>query len=273
MVAIGADTPASEDAKIDERKRSMFGVKDIFTTINLMGGIVAMCLCIDGQPYYAGVAVLLGYLLGDTMDGYVARKLVTANQFGAEFDTISDHMSHVIAPAAIVYTVYKDQHLLPDAWMNQALAIGLAASLVIAVSVRHARNIVSPVEYKGVWAGLPRSVLGFWAIAYCNAWATPNVPGGFWIGVFLIPAMGIATLTYLPFPSHRIARMHTWYVRIVIVLWFTVMGGAIVFAPRYMFDILFIFMAGYALTSWRSLSGAELAEFKKTVDAVKARAD
>ncbi len=262
---------ASDRGKV-ERKKSMFGIKDLFTTINLLGGIVAMCLCIDGQPYYAGIAVLLGYLLGDTMDGYVARKLGTANQFGAEFDTISDHMSHVIAPAAIVYTVYKDVHLLPAAWMNQALAIALAASLVISVSVRHARNIVAPVEYKGVWAGLPRSVLGFWAIAYCNAAMTPHVPGGYWVGVVLIPAMGIATLTYLPFPSHRIARMHTWYVRIIIALWFIVMGGAIVFAPRYTFDVLFVFMAGYSLTSWRSLSGAELAEYRRTVDAAKARA-
>lgn len=249
----------------------MFGVKDLFTTINLLGGIVAVCLCVDGEPYAAGVAVLLGYLCGDTMDGWVARKLGTANAFGAEFDTISDHMSHVIAPSVIVYTVYKDQQLLAEPWMNQVLAIALAASLVISVSIRHARNIVAPVEYKGVWAGLPRSVLGFWAIAYCNASLTPDVPGGFWIGVFLIPAMGVATLTYLPFPSHRLARVHRWYVRVVMALWFIVLGASIVFAPRYVFDVLFVFMAGYSLTAWRSLSGKELEEFKRTVEAAKAR--
>jgi phosphatidylserine synthase len=254
------------------RRASMFGVKDLFTTINLMGGVIGVCLCIDGQPYYAGVAVLLGYLLGDTMDGWVARKLGTANEFGAEFDTISDHMSHVIAPSAIVYTVYKDQQLLPEPWMNQVLAMLLAGSLVFSVSVRHARNIVAPVEFKGVWAGLPRSVLGFWAIAYCNASLAPEVPGGYWIGVFLIPAMGIATLTYLPFPSHRMARMHAWYVRLIIAAWFITLGALIVFARRYVFDIVFLLMAGYSLTGWRALSGAELAQFKKTVEAAKSRA-
>ena len=91
----------------------MFGIKDIFTTINLLGGVVGICLCIDGRPYEAGLSVMLGYLLGDTLDGYVARKLNSANQFGAEFDTIADHTSHVIAPAAIVYTVYRDVGLLP----------------------------------------------------------------------------------------------------------------------------------------------------------------
>jgi phosphatidylserine synthase len=263
---------ASVQASNGGRKASMFGVKDLFTTINLMGGVVAICLCIDGQPYYAGVSVILGYLLGDTLDGYVARKLGTANEFGAEFDTISDHMAHVIAPSAIVYTVYKDVHLLPEPWMDQVLAILLSGSLVFAVSVRHARNIVSPIEYKGVWAGLPRTVLGFWAIGYCNASLAVDLPGGYWIGVALIPAMGIATLTHLPFPSHRIGRMHTWYVRIIMALWFTVMGASIVLAPRYVFDILFFFMTCYAFLSWRALSGAELADYKRVVAEAKARA-
>ena len=83
----------------------MFGIKDIFTTINLMGGVVAVCLCIEGHPYAAGISILIGYAAGDMVDGWVARKLNSANQFGAEYDTISDHMSHIVAPAAIVYTV------------------------------------------------------------------------------------------------------------------------------------------------------------------------
>ena len=108
----------------------MFGIKDIFTTINLLGGVVAICLCIDGEPFYAGISVMLGYLCGDTLDGYVARKLGTSNAFGAEYDTISDHLSHIVAPAAIVYTVYKDVDLLPKPW-DQVLAIGLAASIIV----------------------------------------------------------------------------------------------------------------------------------------------
>jgi CDP-diacylglycerol--serine O-phosphatidyltransferase len=147
----------------------MFGVKDLFTTINLMGGVVGVCLCIDGQPYYAGVAVLLGYLLGDTMDGWVARKLGTANQFGAEFDTISDHMSHVIAPSARVYTVYKDQHLLPEPWMNRV------AMLLTALSLRRVRRarIVAPVGQGRV--GRPTALrTRVLAIAYCSACSRPT---------------------------------------------------------------------------------------------------
>lgn len=246
----------------------MFGIKDIFTTINLLGGIVGICLCIDGQPYWAGVSVMIGYLCGDTLDGYVARKLGTQNAFGSEFDTIADHTSHVIAPAAIVYTVYKDVHLVPAPW-DQVMAIGLAASLIIAVSIRHARNIVAPVQYKGVWSGLPRSVLGFWAIAYVNANLAPYALGGWWLGVVLIPAMAIATLTYLPFPSHHITRNHYWYVYVVIIGAFAVNIAVWFIYPKFGFDVLFFFMAGYSLSAWMSLDPVERAKYREAVRQAK----
>ena len=93
-------------------------------------------------------------------------------------------------------------------WVLNSYNIVFAAFLIVSVSIRHARNIVAPVNVKGVWAGLPRSVLGFWAIAYCNATLAPHTPGGWWFGVVLIPLLSMLTLTYLPFPSHRIARKH-----------------------------------------------------------------
>jgi phosphatidylserine synthase len=247
----------------------MFGIKDLFTTINLMGGVVAMALCVDGKPWAAGVAVLLGYMCGDTLDGYVARKLGTQNAFGAEFDTIADHSSHVIAPAVIVYTVYRDAGLVPSPW-NQVLAIALSGSMVLAVSVRHARNIVAPVSFKGVWVGLPRTVLGFAAIGYCNAALAPHAPGGWWLGVFLIPLLGIATLTYWPFPSHHLARGHVWYVKALIALFFLCTAGALFVNRAYMFDVLFFWMAGYSMWAWLSLTPEERRAYRETVRAAKA---
>ena len=40
----------------------MFGIKDLFTTINLMGGVVAMAFCVDGKPFEAGLAIMIGAL-------------------------------------------------------------------------------------------------------------------------------------------------------------------------------------------------------------------
>lgn len=248
----------------------MFGVKDLLTTINLLGGVIAICLCVDGRPYDAGAAVMLGYLLGDTLDGYVARKLGTANAFGAEYDTIADHTAHVIAPAVIVYTVYRDAGLVPAPW-HQVLAGALAASLVVAVSIRHARNIVAPIEFKGVWAGLPRSVLGFLAIGYCNSSFAAKVPGGWWVGVVLMPAMAIATLTYLPFPSHRMARSHRWYVQALVLTFLGSTLCAVLFYRAILFDVVTFWMVGYSLTGWLSLTREELARYRRVVHEARAR--
>jgi phosphatidylserine synthase len=248
----------------------MFGIKDLFTTINLLGGVIAMCLCVDGRPYEAGLAVILGYFLGDALDGPIARKLGTANQFGAEYDTISDHTSHVIAPAVIVYTVYKDAGLVAAPW-DQVLAIGLAGSLIASVSIRHARNIVAPVEFKGVWAGLPRSVLGFIAIGYCNSKFAASVPGGWWLGVALMPAMAISTLTYFPFPSHRMGRGHHLHVKVVIVVYLASMAYALLLRRDLFFDVMTFWMIGYSLTSWLSMTREERARYRGVVEAARAR--
>ena len=249
--------------------RSMFGVKDLFTTINLLGGVIAICLCVDGRPYDAGVAVMLGYLLGDTLDGYIARKLGTANAVGAAYDTISDHTSHVIAPAVIVYTVYKDAGLLASPW-DLVLAIGLAASLIVSVSIRHSRNIIAPVNFKGVWAGLPRTVAGFLAIGYCNSSFAASVPGGWWVGVALMPAMAIATLTYIPFPNHRMGRRHYWYVRFLVGSFLGTTAYAALLHRAILFDVLTFWMVGYSLGAWLSLTRDERDRYRRVVDEARA---
>lgn len=255
------------------RPDRMFGIKDLFTTINAMGGVIAICLCIEGQPFWAGVAMLLGYLFGDTLDGYVARLLGTSNRFGAEYDTIADHLSHCIAPGAIVYTVYRGVDLGFPAWAQQALAIALGGSIMVTASIRHARNIVRPIEVKGVWAGLPRTVLGFLAVAYVNAELAPHLPGGYWFGVVLIPASCVVALTYLPFPSHRMARGHFGYVRFAILSAFATTIGIAIIYPQFVFDLLLFWMLGYSAASWLSLTAEERERYFATVRRALAEAE
>ena len=242
----------------------MFGLKDIFTTINVLGGVVAICLCIEGEPYWAGVSIMIGYAVGDTMDGWVARKLNSANEFGSEYDTIADHNAHIIAPAAVVYTVYRDVGLLPAPW-DQVLAMALAGSIIVAASVRHARNIVRPVSYKGIWAGLPRSVLGFLAIAYVNSTLAPHLLGGWWLGVGFIAFISFSTLTYWPFGNHHLARRMRGAAWFGITVTFGGTVAAAVLAPTFLFDVFLFFMVGYSLTSWMLLTRAELKEFRELV--------
>jgi len=234
-----------------------------------MGGVVAMCLCVDGKPFEAGLAVMIGYLCGDTLDGFLARKLKVQNAFGGEFDTIADHSSHVIAPSVIVYTVYKDVGIVPAPW-NKVLAMALAGSIVLAVAIRHARNIVKPVSFKGVWVGLPRTVLGFIALAYCNASLAPYAPGGWWLGVVLIPFISFTTLTYWPFPSHHLTRgLRPAAVTAALIALFSSIAIAVL-KREFFFDLLFFWMAGYAMSAWMSLNDEERKAYRETVAAARA---
>src|SRR5438552_5343206 len=86
-----------------------FGVKDLFTIVNLLGGIAGIYFVLEGQAQLAGFAAFAGYLFGDTLDGPVARLTRTSNKFGSEFDTATDHFTQAIVPSIIVFAVYA-QH-------------------------------------------------------------------------------------------------------------------------------------------------------------------
>src|ERR1044071_2628997 len=103
-----------------------FGLKDLFTLVNLMGGVFAVHFVVIGQPTLAGYALLAGYLLGDTLDGPVARLTKTSNKFGSEFDTATDHFVQGIAPALIAYAIYARAGQTVTAVVLMALMITCA---------------------------------------------------------------------------------------------------------------------------------------------------
>jgi phosphatidylserine synthase len=236
----------------------MFGVKDLFTTFNLVGGVVAVLLCLGPNPHpvWAGWAILIGYV-GDALDGWVARKLGTSNRFGGEYDAVSDHLSHCIAPAIIYYVTQKDAALGLGAEPTRWLAGAMCALMIVVGTIRHARNLVRPVEMKGVWGGLNRTVMGFLVLGYSNSQLWPLVPGGAWFGVALVVACSILALTYVPFTSHRRAGGLRVATRVAITLFFVSTFGVLIFAPAWAFDVLFFWIAGYTLGATSIVMSAE----------------
>jgi hypothetical protein len=97
------------------------------------------------------------------------------------------------------------------------------------------------------------------------------VPGGWWAGVALMPAMAIATLTYFPFPSHRMSRGHHLHVKVVISLFLASTFYALLLHRAILFDVVTFWMVGYALTSWLSMTREERARYRQVVDAARAR--
>ncbi|HEY3358874.1 MAG TPA: CDP-alcohol phosphatidyltransferase family protein [Polyangia bacterium] len=253
-VTVAPETEAAAALPVAAAPRRAFGLKDLFTTWNLLGGVLSLIAVIEGDIRWASYWLLIGYI-GDVFDGMVARATKGSNRFGAEFDNIVDHLTQCIAPAVIVYVGFKG--------LGKPVAIGLASALVITGSIRHARSAVKRSEFSLCWAGgLPRTVSMLIAVSYLNSTLYSAALGGLWAGVALILFLAVMNVVPLPFLSHHGRNLQN-YVRALIGGFFgTTAIAALVPALRpFTFDVVFFWMVGYMATSWIPMRPAERQEF------------
>jgi len=233
-----------------------FGVKDLFTLVNLLGGIFAFHFVVVGNPTFAGYALLAGYLLGDTLDGSIARLTRTSNKFGSEFDTATDHFAQAIVPAVIVFGVY--------AQLGQRVAGAILMGIVVVFgTIRQALFSVARIGDPLMYCGLPRTVSGYacMSLVLSRSFATGGDPA-LVAGALLITALAIMGILPIPYMTHRGARRMQTYVKIL-VFGFLLAPPVVFFAARpYTFDVIFVFMFGYALFAWLPLSADERARFR-----------
>jgi len=233
-----------------------FGLKDLFTVINVLGGVAAVILVIDGRPQLAGVAVFAGYLFGDALDGMVARATGTSNKFGSEFDTATDHFAQAIVPAVIVFGVYAQLG-------HRAAGAILMGILVVFGTIRQALFSVARIGDPLMYCGLPRTVSGYacMSLVLSRSFATGGEPALI-AGALVITALALMGILPIPYMTHRGARrMQTWVKSLV--FGFILAPPVVFFAARpYTFDVIFVFMFGYALLAWLPLSAEERARFR-----------
>jgi len=220
------------------------GIKDLFTLVNLLGGIFAVHFVVAGNPTFAGYALLAGYLLGDTLDGPVARLTRTSNKFGSEFDTATDHFVQGIAPALIVYAVY--------ARAGQTVnGIVLMALLIACATIRQALFSVAKMGDPLMYTGLPRTVSGYGAMAYVlSSFFFERNPIGYTLGGFIIAALALLNLLPIPYITHRGGRRMQTHVKILVVSFLVLPAATLLVARQYAFDVLFVFTFGYAAAAW-----------------------
>ncbi len=91
-----------------KRRRAVYILPNLFTTINLAAGFYSILLAYSGRWLLSAWIIMLAVLF-DNLDGKVARLTHTESQFGVEYDSLSDLVSFGVAPAFLVYTfVLKD---------------------------------------------------------------------------------------------------------------------------------------------------------------------
>jgi phosphatidylserine synthase len=257
------------DAEIPRGARQMFGVKDLFTSVNALSGVFAIYFCIKGHPLWASYSFLVGYA-ADCVDGLVARAMKAGNRFGAEFDTAADFVAQAVAPAFVVYTLYADSSARLGVSTQAAEVVGLflASTLVLAATIRQARNTVRPIAVDFAWVGLPRNVASFILLGFSNSVLFSHLPGGLWLGIPLVLLVAAGELSNLPFMSHH-GRKQFWYSKMFLICFLVTTPLSVFFLPHYAWDVIFLWTAGYAAGSWTVMTPEERREIREAVVVAK----
>lgn len=251
--------------------RRMFGLKDVFTSLNALSGVVGIYFCIKGHPLWASYSFLAGYA-ADCVDGLVARATRSGNRFGSEFDTAADFVAQALAPAFVVYALYAQSasRLGVSPAAADAIGLALAAVLVLAATIRQARNTVRPVVVDFAWVGLPRNVASFVLLGFANSVFFSRFPGGLWLGVPLVVVVAVGELSNLPFMSHH-GRKQFFWAKFFLVGFLTTTPLSVLICPRFAWDVVFFWTAGYAAGSWSVMTREERQQVRDAVVAAKAK--
>jgi CDP-diacylglycerol---serine O-phosphatidyltransferase len=85
-----------------QRRRGIYLLPNIFTTLNLFAGFYAIVQGMNHDFEKAAIAIFIAMVL-DSLDGRVARMTRTQSAFGAEYDSLTDMVSFGAAPALVMY--------------------------------------------------------------------------------------------------------------------------------------------------------------------------
>jgi CDP-diacylglycerol--serine O-phosphatidyltransferase len=203
--------PALERA----RKRGVYLLPNLFTTLALFAGFYAIVQGMNHQFGEAAVAVFVAMVL-DGLDGRVARLTRTQSAFGAEYDSLADMVSFGAAPALLVYE-----------WALRGMGrIGWIAAFVYCVgaALRLARfNTQLAVADKRWFTGIPSPAAAALVAGMIWTFDAEAIPGESvrWLAAAITIYAGITMVTNVKFYSGKdinLRRQMPFWVTLVIVV-------------------------------------------------------
>ena len=197
------------------RKRGVYLLPNLFTTLALFAGFFAIVQGMNGQFEPAAVAVFVAMVL-DGLDGRVARLTRTQSAFGAEYDSLADMVSFGAAPALLMYE-----------WALRGMGrIGWIAAFVYCVgaALRLARfNTQLAVADKRWFTGLPSPAAAALVAGMIWAFNAHHVAGEDvrWLAAAITVYAGVTMVTNVKFYSGKdinLRRQMPFWVTLVIVV-------------------------------------------------------
>ncbi len=93
-------------------------IPNIITLLNLLAGIIATMLAVEGNLLLAGVFVLIGIFF-DFFDGFLARILNVQGELGKQLDTLADMVTSGVVPGIVMYQLLKQSSTL---WNEEGIS-------------------------------------------------------------------------------------------------------------------------------------------------------
>lgn len=187
---------AQETEAKNKPSRIAFFIPNIFTSLNMACGFLAVLLGIKGEFYYASLVLILGSIF-DSVDGRIARLTGTQSHFGEEFDSISDVISFGIAPAMIIY--HQHLHTLGRVGILVSFFFLLCGALRLA---RFNANIakVNPNYFQGL--PIPAGAIGIIGLVLLTTEYEILKDYDIYIAIYVF-IYSILMITNIPFPSFK----------------------------------------------------------------------
>ncbi|MDE2150569.1 MAG: CDP-diacylglycerol--serine O-phosphatidyltransferase [Gammaproteobacteria bacterium] len=127
------------------RRRGIYLLPNLFTTITLFGGFYAIISAMAGRFDHAALGVLAA-MMADALDGRIARLTNTATDFGKEYDSLCDMVAFGIAASVVIYA-YSLRYLSGYHWLGGKLGGAIALLYAVCAALRLARfNVLAAIS-------------------------------------------------------------------------------------------------------------------------------
>ncbi len=164
----------------------------ICTLANLSAGALSVLSTIQ-QQYEAALALIIVAGAFDILDGYAARLLNCASDFGKQLDSLADLISFGLAPALLV--------LLSKLENNQGIGTAAVVLFLICGALRLARFNVSGSATKG-FIGMPITAAGI--ILAASTMLGEKLGPLEWL--LMMGLLSLLMISRIPFPKLRLHR-------------------------------------------------------------------
>ncbi|PWV99361.1 CDP-diacylglycerol--serine O-phosphatidyltransferase [Paenibacillus cellulosilyticus] len=181
-----------------------WNLANAITTCGVVCGMLAMLLFVQGHNAIA-FTLYGAAILGDYVDGIIARKLKQTSTFGQELDSLADAISFCVLPAFAGYA------------LGVTSPLGIAALLLYAVTGlwRLAYFNVNGLEGAGqhsYYTGIPTTIAASWLLVLSPLFLAGDFPGHEAVLAVIYVICGLLMLSAVPF------KKNGWMTKILYVL-------------------------------------------------------